>query len=155
VVIPSRKYWREKAQKRLDNVGMVCEYVNRKGERRKMKMRPQFNLRMRDTDQFSDVACLADQEGISSNEWILRQMEKHPVLLGARLTEKMEKSGVNAAGAEVASAKKIPNKRPPSTYKKVCAPENPIETDAVGTQGCKVTVSRTMSCAPENSKDNK
>ena len=90
-----------------------------------MKMRPQFNLRMRDADQFLDVACLAEAEGISSNEWILRQMETHPVLLGARLTEKMEKSGVNEVGTEEVAAKKIPNTRQPSTDKNVCAPENP------------------------------
>ena len=55
-----------------------------------MKLRPQFNLRFRDADQFLDVRFLADEADIPVNEWILRQIEKVPLLLGARLTAKME-----------------------------------------------------------------
>lgn len=55
-----------------------------------MKMRPQFNLRFRDADQFLDVKFLADNAEIPMNEWILRQVEKVPLLLGARLAAKME-----------------------------------------------------------------
>lgn len=53
-----------------------------------MKMRPQFNLRFRDADQFLDIKFLADEADIPVNEWILRQVEKVPLLLGARLAAK-------------------------------------------------------------------
>jgi hypothetical protein len=60
-----------------------------------MKMRPQFNLRFRDAEQFLDIKYLASEADIPVNEWILRMLEEVPLLKGARLAAKME--AVNAA----------------------------------------------------------
>lgn len=60
-----------------------------------MKLRPQFNLRFRDADQFLDVKFLADAEEIPVNEWILRQIEKVPMLMGARLAAKNKGDEIN------------------------------------------------------------
>jgi len=40
-----------------------------------MKMRPQFNLRPRDAEQFKKIQDIAAARGIAVNEWILRQVE--------------------------------------------------------------------------------
>ena len=40
-----------------------------------MKLRPQFNLRLRDLDQFVQFQNIAAAKGISVNEWLLRQAE--------------------------------------------------------------------------------
>jgi hypothetical protein len=69
-----------------------------------MKMRPQFNLRFRDAEQFLDIKFLADEAEIPVNEWILRQIEKVPMLKGARLTAeyeaKLAKEKENGTGTE-------------------------------------------------------
>jgi hypothetical protein len=159
-----------------------------------MKMRQQFNLRFRDAEQFLDIKFLAEEEEIPVNEWILRQIEKVPLLLGARLTEEHEKGnatatgiermreqgganlvkvirkGVGDAGIEAGGSAGVAadtvlegNKRGDEkgasgsggkllrgdTGTKVIEGarfRNPIETDAVGTTGCKVTVSRPVGC---------
>jgi hypothetical protein len=161
-----------------------------------MKMRPQFNLRFRDAEQFLDIKYLASEADIPVNEWILRQIEKVPVLLGARLTAKKETSDaeIKAGGSEGvaadivlaenkqsvgkdntrhsgkfsrgdATAKVIegaltgnsklippmppfgpPENIPAQLFKLLATPKKciPIELDAVGTTGCKVTVSRPL-----------
>jgi hypothetical protein len=65
-----------------------------------MKMRPQFNLRFRDADQFLDVKFLAESAEIPVNEWILRQIERVPLLKGARLTAAHEEGNATATGEE-------------------------------------------------------
>jgi hypothetical protein len=69
-----------------------------------MKMRPQFNLRFRDAEQFLDVKHLAGEAEIPVNEWILRQLEKVPLLLGARLTAKKEANDAARENQENTSA---------------------------------------------------
>jgi hypothetical protein len=41
-----------------------------------MKLRPQFQLRLRDEAQFHQVKALADVAGLSVNEWLVRQIER-------------------------------------------------------------------------------
>ncbi len=57
-----------------------------------MKMRPQFNLRFRDAEQFELVMGEAGRDGISMNEWILLRLESDSVVLkGQRvMAEKAE-----------------------------------------------------------------
>lgn len=40
-----------------------------------MKLRPQFQLRFRDAEQFEDVRSAALAEGVPMNEWLLRRIE--------------------------------------------------------------------------------
>ena len=40
-----------------------------------MKMRPQFNLRLRDVELFERVVKAAQSAGVSMNEWLVLQAE--------------------------------------------------------------------------------
>jgi predicted HicB family RNase H-like nuclease len=40
-----------------------------------MKLRPQFNLRFRDVEQFEKVMDEASKANVSMNEWIVLQIE--------------------------------------------------------------------------------
>ena len=46
-----------------------------------MKLRPQFNLRFRDADQFELIAGEAERDHVSMNEWILLRLESDSVVL--------------------------------------------------------------------------
>jgi len=46
-----------------------------------MKIRPQFNLRFRDVEQFELVMDEAGREKISMNEWVLLHLEESSVVL--------------------------------------------------------------------------
>jgi hypothetical protein len=52
--------------------------------------RPVISLRLRDTAQLLDVKYLAEAEKISVNKWILLQLERIPLLAGAKLSAQME-----------------------------------------------------------------
>jgi hypothetical protein len=134
-------------------------------------IRPLFELKLRDMDQLLDIRFLAEQDEVPVNEWILRQIERVPLLHGARLTAKKELEGNNAeiatgGSAGVAAAGISPEGKrgvqkgvagdhgellrgqSSAAFNERSRPENPIETDAVGTTGCKVTVSRAMAGRP-------
>jgi hypothetical protein len=52
-----------------------------------MKIRPQFNLRFRDVEQFELVMDEAGRERISMNEWVLLRLEEASIVLrGQRVT---------------------------------------------------------------------
>lgn len=53
-------------------------------------IRPLIELELRDMDQFLDIKFLAEGAEIPVNEWILRQIEKVPLLNGARLAAEQE-----------------------------------------------------------------
>jgi hypothetical protein len=72
-----------------------------------MKLRPQFNLRFRDADQFVDVKTLADEEGVPMNEWLLRQIEKVPLLKGGRIAEERRVAKKGAPGATKAQTSAV------------------------------------------------
>ena len=63
--------------------------------------RPLFELKFRDMDQLLDIRFLADEAEIPVNEWILRQIERVPLLKGARLAAEQGLAGNRTAtGAE-------------------------------------------------------
>ncbi len=63
-----------------------------------MKLRPQFNLRFRDAEQFLDVKYLAEESDIPVNEWVLRQIEREPLLKGGRIAaERQQKIKVQTS----------------------------------------------------------
>jgi predicted HicB family RNase H-like nuclease len=45
-----------------------------------MKLRPHFDLRFRDAEQFMEVQELAKKSGISMNEWLIRKIEATKVV---------------------------------------------------------------------------
>ena len=127
-----------------------------------MKLRPQFNLKLRDAEQFYLINGEAAREDISMNEYILRGIEGfYVVLKGQRIAAEMVE-GNNGQGSAVPEIKEAGQENRATRKQSrnvggekvgVARPQeaeavNPIETDAVGTTGCKVTVSRPMAGRP-------
>jgi hypothetical protein len=71
-------------------------------------IRPLFELKLRDMDQLLDIRFLAEQDEVPVNEWILRQIERVPLLLGARIAaakkgagdEQIAKAGKRGKGGQ-------------------------------------------------------
>lgn len=63
-----------------------------------MKLRPQFNLRFRDAEQFELVMDEAERDGISMNEWVLRGLEGFYVVLKGQRVMAERKAKENDAG---------------------------------------------------------
>jgi len=62
-----------------------------------MKIRPQFNLRFRDVEQFELVMDEAGRERISMNEWVLLRLEEASIVLrGQRVTVAAKKGAEDA-----------------------------------------------------------
>ncbi len=63
-----------------------------------MKLRPQFNLRFRDVEQFELVMSEAERDHISMNEWILIHLEQASVVVkGQRIAAEREIVRLKAA----------------------------------------------------------
>ena len=58
-----------------------------------MKLRPQFNLRFRDVEQFELVATLAGEQNVSMNEWIILAMEAFDPAVKGSAIEAGRKAG--------------------------------------------------------------
>ena len=71
-----------------------------------MKLRPQFNLRFRSAEQFTQIQDIAAARGLAVNEWLLRQAEaSEDVALGlAAIAGLNRKEGNNAEIATGGSA---------------------------------------------------
>ena len=71
-----------------------------------MKLRPQFNLRFRSAEQFTQIQDIAAARGLAVNEWLLRQAEaSEDVALGlAAIAGLNRKVGNNAEIATGGSA---------------------------------------------------
>ena len=60
-----------------------------------MKLRPQFNLRFRDAEQFELIAAEADRAHVSMNEWILLRLEESSVVVkGQQIAAKRQLADV-------------------------------------------------------------
>ena len=129
-----------------------------------MKLRPQFNLRFRSAEQFTQIQDIAAARGLAVNEWLLRQAEaSEDVALGlaaiAGLNRPEGRNGQEAAVPEIKEAgqenratrkqsRNIGGEKVGVARPQEAEAVNSIETDAVGTTGCKVTVSRPMAGRP-------
>jgi hypothetical protein len=65
-----------------------------------MKMRPQFNLKPRDAEQYELIKGEADREDISMNEWILRQLEDSCIVLKGQRVAAEKTGNATATGVE-------------------------------------------------------
>ena len=127
-------------------------------------LRPQFNLRFRSAEQFVQFRDIAAARGLAVNEWLLRQAEaSEDVALGlaaiAGLNRAEARDGQGSAVSEIKEAgqenratrkqsRNVGGEKVGVARPQEAEAVNPIETDAVGTTGCKVTVSRLMAGRP-------
>lgn len=125
-----------------------------------MKLRPQFNLRFRDAEQFKQIQDIAAASGLAVNEWLLRQAEaSEDVALGlaaiAGLNRAEGRNGQGEAVPEIKEAgqenratrkqsRNVGREKVGAARSQEAEAVNLIETDAVGGSGCKATVSRPM-----------